>query len=236
MARCVRTVTSRDRFLGRGHDSAPIPLRTGRYAWILRAGDSQHARLVPRCTLTPGWLVQLVGCPAVVTRSSDDLEDPHVGGNCRIARFPSGQLWRRRGRHARRVGCQQRCECRRHCLRVRRRHHGRPARADLRQGHAHCLDRPGLPAAVLAQRGDRRVRGLRHRRGHRDRRPARRRYRLAGARLGHHHRRFVERPLGHERRLDDRDQRAAEVLNFTQPYYYTPAVALVHEDNDSVRI
>ncbi len=25
-----------------------------------------------------------------------------------------------------------------------------------------------------------------------------------------------------------------EVLNFTQPYYYTPAVVVVHEDNDSV--
>ena len=27
----------------------------------------------------------------------------------------------------------------------------------------------------------------------------------------------------------------AEVLNFTQPYYYTPAVAVVHEDNDSIQ-
>ena len=96
---------------------------------------------------------------------------------------------------------------RRRCLRGR---HHRPAEGGLRHGQAHGVDRPGVPAAVLAQRGDRRVRGLRHRRRHRDRQAARRRRRLGDARLGRHHRRQLERPLGHERRLDDADQRPAE--------------------------
>ena len=77
------------------------------------------------------------------------------------------------------------------------------------RGHADGVDRPGVPAAVVARRGDRRVRRLRHRRRHRDRRPARRRHRVADAVLGRHHLRRLERPLGHERRLDDPDQRAA---------------------------
>ena len=34
----------------------------------------------------------------------------------------------------------------------------------------------------------------------------------------------VERSVGHERRLDAPDERRQKVLDFTEPYYYTPAV------------
>ena len=88
------------------------------------------------------------------------------------------------------------------CLRDDRRGR-RPAGRDLRQGRAHGLDRRGVPAAVEVRPQGGQVRRLRHRRGHRDRQPARRRDRLGDAVLGRHHRRRLERPLGHERRLDD---------------------------------
>ncbi len=106
------------------------------------------------------------------------------------------------GQRQQRDGCRRR----RHGLRGGRH---RPAGRDLRQGHAHGLDRPGLPAAVLAQRADRRLRGLRHRRRHRDREAAGRRRRVGGALVGRHHRGQLERSLGHHRRLDDADQRPA---------------------------
>ena len=66
-----------------------------------------------------------------------------------------------------------------------------------------------VPAPVRAEPGDGRVRGLRHRRRDRDRRPPGRRGRVGDPGLGGPHRRQLERPLGHERRLDDADQRAA---------------------------
>ena len=88
-------------------------------------------------------------------------------------------------------------------LRHRRHQRGRPARQDLRRGRHQGLDRPGVPAAVVAEPGDERVRGLRHRRRHRDRREARRRDRVGDAEVGGHHGRQLAGPLGHERRFDD---------------------------------
>ena len=68
---------------------------------------------------------------------------------------------------------------------------------------------PAYPPQSSLNEQTRRVRGLRHRRRHRDRQPARRRRRVGDARLGRHHRRQLERPLGHHRRLDDADERPA---------------------------
>ena len=40
--------------------------------------------------------------------------------------------------------------------------------------------------------------------------------------------------MGHQGRLDDDHARAAEVLDFTPPYYYTPAAIAVHKDNTTI--
>ncbi len=75
---------------------------------------------------------------------------------------------------------------------------------------------PELRPAVCPD-GGRHVRGLRHRRGHRDRQAAWRHGRVGDARLGDHHRRRLGRTLGRERGLDDRDHRAREGTRLQRP-------------------
>jgi polar amino acid transport system substrate-binding protein len=110
----------------------------------------------------------------------------------------------------------------------------RPARTDLRGGHDHGVHRPKYPpqSSLNQQTGE--FEGfdidvateIANRLG--------RRGRVAGTVVGADHRRQLERAVGHERRLDDTYQRPQEVLHFTEPYYFTPAVVVVHEDNTSV--
>ncbi len=69
---------------------------------------------------------------------------------------------------------------------------------------------PAYPPQSELNAGDGHLRGLRHRRRDRDRRPPGREGRVGDPGLGGPHRRQLERSLGHERRLDDAGQRAAE--------------------------
>ena len=84
----------------------------------------------------------------------------------------------------------------------------RPSRPHLRGRRDPGLDRSRVSAPVIPQRGDRRVRGLRHRHCHGDCRAAGRRGRVHRSLVRRGRGRRMGRPLGHERRLGHGDHRA----------------------------
>ena len=145
-----------------GHDPAS-PLQRCIMPRIHRA-----TRDTPRCALKGGAMslrgrLSMLGAVAIVVAAcivERRRFDPGPDTAAPTAAAPSAAAPRRR--RPRRAACQRRPD------------RGRPAGQDPEGRQARGLHGPELPAAVRAEAG-RHVRGLRHRRRHRDRQAARRR-------------------------------------------------------------